>query len=140
MQRVADTLVFSPSDVNGFLECEYLTRLEIEVANGRVLEKRRPPEADLLAAKGEAHERTHLERFLEARSHLVLIPDPGPGHDWSAAARDTRDAMSAGAHMIYQAVFVTDGFAGPVWRGRADFLVRVDKSSALGSWSYEVWD
>ena len=26
------------------------------------------------------------------------------------------------------------------WRGRADFLVRVDSGSDLGQWSYEAWD
>ena len=142
MQRIADTLVFSPSDLSGFLECEYLTRLEIEVANGRVLEKRRPPEADLLAEKGEAHERAHLARLAHGHTRVVHIADPGPGHDWSAAARETREAMAAGADLIYQGVLVStpDGPDAPGWRGRADFLIRVDEPSALGAWSYEVWD
>src|SRR5207244_8132532 len=36
---------------------------------------------------------------------------------------------------IYQATFSRDG-----WRGRADFLVRVEQPSELGGWSYEPWD
>ncbi len=40
--------------------------------------------------------------------------------------------MRAGAEVIYQATFARDG-----WRGRADFLVRVDEPSDLGAWSYE---
>ena len=44
--------------------------------------------------------------------------------------------MRAGADVIYQATFARDG-----WRGRADFLIRVDEPSpSLGAWSYEVWD
>ena len=43
--------------------------------------------------------------------------------------------MRAGAEVIYQATFAHDG-----WRGRADFLIRVDEPSDLGAWSYEVWD
>jgi uncharacterized protein len=135
MQRLADALIFSPSDLNHFLECEYLTRLDLEVANGRVLEKRRPVEADLLAAKGEAHERFHLARFHELRRHVADIPDPGRSVDWAAAAQVTRQAMTEGAEVVYQGVLVSDS-----WRGRADFLVRVDVPSTLGGWSYEVWD
>ncbi len=135
MQKCAERLIFSPSDLNRFLECEYLTRLDLEVANGRVLETLRRPEADLLAAKGDAHERLHLARFQEQHSRVVEIADPGGDGDWSHAARTTRDAMSAGADVIYQAVLEAHG-----WRGRADFLVRVEVPSALGSWGYEVWD
>ena len=43
--------------------------------------------------------------------------------------------MRAGADVIYQATFSRDG-----WRGRADFLVRVDEPSDLGAWSYEPYD
>jgi hypothetical protein len=63
MQLIANQLVFSPSDLMHFLECEYLTRLEVEVASGRVLERRRTGEAELLAAKGDAHEGAQLEEF-----------------------------------------------------------------------------
>jgi predicted RecB family nuclease len=135
MQRVGNALIFSPSDLHHFLECRYLTRLDLEVVNGRVLEKRRGPEADLLAAKGEAHERGWVGRFRDEGRALVEIPDPGAQHDWSAAADATVRAMRTGADVIYQAVLMSDG-----WRGRADFLVRVDVPSALGPWSYEVWD
>ncbi|MBI2203600.1 MAG: TM0106 family RecB-like putative nuclease [Candidatus Rokubacteria bacterium] len=43
--------------------------------------------------------------------------------------------MRAGADVIYQATFV-DGD----WRGRADFLERVDRQTALGAWGYEPLD
>ncbi len=130
-----DTLIFSPSDLNHFLECEYLTRLDMDVANGRALEKHRPAEADLLAVKGECHERRHLARFREQGRRIAEIPDPGPSVDWMAAAHATRQAMIEGAEVVYQGVLLADG-----WRGRADFLVRVDSPSAFGGWSYEVWD
>jgi predicted RecB family nuclease len=135
MQRLADILIFSPSDLNHFLECEYLTRLDMDVANGRALEKHRPAEADLLAAKGESHERLHLARFREQGRRVAEIPDPGASVDWMAAADATRQAMIDGAEVVYQGVLLADG-----WRGRADFLVKVASPSALGGWSYEVWD
>ena len=43
--------------------------------------------------------------------------------------------MRAGADVIYQGAFVRDG-----WRGLSDFLLRVERPSALGVWSYEVLD
>jgi predicted RecB family nuclease len=135
MQKGADQLIFSPSDLNRFLECEYLTRLDLEVAQGRVLETARHAEADLLAAKGEAHERLHLTRLREQGHRVVEIADPGRDHDWTEAVVATRSAMADGANVIYQAVL-----AAGQWRGRADFLVRVETPSALGAWSYEVWD
>ena len=43
--------------------------------------------------------------------------------------------MRAGRDVIFQATF----FDGR-WRGHADFLLRVDRPSDLGDWSYEVAD
>ena len=133
MQIVDGRLVFSPTDLNNFLDCEYLTRLDIEVANGRTLNVVRGPEADLLAAKGEAHERHFLEVIERERGKATRIDSAG--RDWVTAARATRDAMAAGAPVIFQATLVSDQ-----WRGKADFLIRVDTPSALGDWSYEAWD
>jgi uncharacterized protein len=135
MQKIDDRIVFSPSDLNQFLECGYLTRLDLEAAHGRRrLEKRRSGEADLLAAKGEAHERAQLEQFRREGRSVAEVPDPEES-DWQAAGAASRQAMAAGADVIYQAVLLADG-----WRGRADFLIKVDTPSALGGWSYEVWD
>jgi len=53
----------------------------------------------------------------------------------AARARSTVEAMRSGAGVIYQATFL-DG----QWRGRADFLIRVETPSSLGPWSYEVVD
>jgi predicted RecB family nuclease len=135
MQKFGISVVFSPSDLNHFLECAYLTHLDLEMANGRALQKRRRPEADLLAAKGEVHEHFHLAQFRGQGKVVVEIPDPGPHVDWDSAAHATQAAMVAGAEVIYQGVLIASG-----WRGRADFLVRVNTPSALGHWSYEVYD
>lgn len=134
MQRLADKLFFSPTDLNDFIECEYLTRLDLDVANGRVLEKRRLPEADLLAAKGDEHERRQLDRFEQEGRRVARIADPWSS-GWEETARETSSALTSGADVVYQGVFV-----GGDWRGKADFLVRTDVPSALGVWSYEVWD
>src|SRR5437868_6004515 len=119
MQRISDGLVFSPTDLNHFLECEYLTCLDIEVANGRNVEQRRRPEAAFLAAKGEDHERLQLAQFEREGRKIVRIADAGGATVWVEAAQATHRAMLAGADIIYQGVLVCND-----WRGKADFLVR----------------
>ena len=61
-----------------------------------------------------------------------MSPDPW---DFATSARATEEAMRAGAEIIYQATFVQGD-----WRGRADFLERVDQPTALGAWGYEALD
>jgi predicted RecB family nuclease len=135
MQLVANRLVFSPTDLTHFLACEYLSRLEIEVANGRVLDKYRTPEADLLAAKGDAHERSQVEQFERRGLRILRIGETRAQFDWDANAHETQEAMIAGREVIYQGVLL-----GHEWRGKADFLVKVNARSGLGDWSYEAWD
>src|SRR5256712_835117 len=59
----------------------------------------------------------------------------GEPWDFDAAARQTAEAMGAGAEIISQATFV-DGR----WRGRADFLLKIDRTTRLGAWGYEPLD
>src|SRR5919197_4998637 len=119
MQSVDGQLVLSPSDLNDYVECPHLTTLALEVARGQ----RKPPfladeHAELLRRKGEAHERAHLER-LRAEGREIVEIALGEPWDFDAAARQTAEAMRAGADVISQATFVMSQ-----WRGRADFLVR----------------
>jgi predicted RecB family nuclease len=135
VQLLGDRLVLSPSDLNAHVECAHLTALALEVVRG---ERRRPwapdEEGELLRRKGEAHERAHLER-LRADGRRVVEIALGPDWDFDTAAVQTATAMRAGAEVISQATFVI----GP-WRGRADFLHRVERRTSLGPWGYEPLD
>ena len=66
---------------------------------------------------------------------VVEIELPKRTARFEEAHAATVAAMRAGADVIYQATFARDG-----WRGRADFVVRVDEPSDLGAWSYEPYD
>jgi predicted RecB family nuclease len=134
MQHVADTLVFSPSDLNGFLECEHLVQLQ-RTRHETATPRRRDAHAELLAAKGLEHERAWLQRFRNEGRTVVDIGSGGSERDWERDAGRTLDAMHAGVDVIYQGVLLADG-----WRGISDFLVRTGTPSALGDWSYEAWD
>lgn len=135
MQGKGGRLLFSPSDLGNFVACEHLTQLEVEVAHGgRTRPSVENAFAELIQRKGAQHEQAFLDA-LRGAGHVVTEVGLGEAHDFETAARSTTEAMRAGAAYIYQAVLVDDG-----WRGIADFLERVDRPSALGSWSYEVLD
>jgi predicted RecB family nuclease len=122
-----NSILFSPSDLNAFLECEHLTQLELAVARH---ELERPidenPQADLVKRKGDEHEAAYLAALLAEGREVVTIANDG---DLDVAARATEGAMRAGAEVIYQACFV-DGD----WRGFADFVERQSDGT------YEVVD
>ena len=134
MQLRDGHLWLSPSDLSAHLACPYLTRLEFESAHG---ERSRPHGrdelADLVARKGDEHEEAFLAQLRHDGRDVVDVTVAEGG--FAAAATATENAMRAGAEVIYQATFARDG-----WRGRADFLVRVDEPSDLGAWSYEPYD
>ena len=137
MQQLGDRLVLSPTDLVGFLHCCHLTRLDTQTAVGK---RSRPPrtdgELDVLGRRGGQHEQRVLAKFQQAGLNVDEIPNTGHGAvDLEQAALATRRAMHAGADVIYQATFLNEQ-----WQGRADFLIRVDAPSSLGSFSYEPAD
>nr|WP_281371873.1 TM0106 family RecB-like putative nuclease [Modestobacter versicolor] len=125
--------------MTGFLECEHLTRLSLEVARGL---RSRPaavdPMTQLVAQHGIDHEARHVQRLRDRGLSVVEIDAP-TGKDAAGLRRaqaDTLAAMRAGADVVYQATFF-DG----TWRGHADFLLkRTDRASDLGPWAYDVAD
>jgi uncharacterized protein len=132
MQRTDDGLVVSPTDLTKFLACEHLTALDLAVATGG---RPKPFQAtdellELLFTKGLEHEVRFLERL--RASHDVVEIDTS---SLPAAAAATERAMAAGADVIYQASFAHAG-----QRGHADFLIKTQRPSILGDWSYDVAD
>lgn len=124
-------LRFSPTDLVNHLSCRHLTGLNHAAAIGELTRPRgREKATALVAHHGDVHERRYLEQLI-AEGHDVVeieLRDEDP-----AAA--TVEAMHAGADVIYQATFLHDG-----WVGHADFVIRCDRPSELGEFSYEVFD
>ena len=137
MQLLDDNLILSASDLNNFLACGHLTALDLSRARGELtIEPEQGADAELLARKGDEHERRYLE-FLKAAGQEVWEIPGGDGSPPSleSAVAATEEAMRAGAEVIYQATFLREGL-----RGHADFLFRVERPSGLGPYSYEVAD
>ena len=81
MQYVSSQLLFSPSDLNDYVECEHLTALALETARGA---RRRPhvpnQYADLLRRKGEEHEAAYLAQLrIEGRQIVNVAPQDSWG-------------------------------------------------------------
>jgi uncharacterized protein len=140
MQLIDGQKVFSATDLVGFLACEHLTSLELAAAARLVKRPNRPdPELDVMHQRGLAHEARYLADLEAAGRTVTRIEADDTIENWGErlrrAAADTGAAIRRGADVIYQATF----FDGR-WLGHADFLLRVEKPSALGTWSYEIID
>ncbi|MCA9848527.1 MAG: TM0106 family RecB-like putative nuclease, partial [Dehalococcoidia bacterium] len=147
MQIIDGQLIYSATDLVGFIECTHLANLNRAVAE-RKLEPphEKDPVLDRIAQRGYEHEQRFLAGLQHESGGLTVVEvseDPDrerPILERLRRGREaTLDAMRSGADVIYQAVLF-DGRR----QGYADFLRRVDTPantpSDLGAWSYEVWD
>jgi len=138
MQILDGSLIVSASDLVGHLACAHLTVLERQAAEGlRKRPVRLDPALDVIQARGYEREARFLARQRDAGKQIRQLP-PEPHRTMEAlreADKLTLEAMRSGVDVIAQAAF----FDGR-WQGRADFLLRVERASELGTWSYEPAD
>ncbi len=121
------TVRLSASDLANHLGCRHLTRLDLEAARGRLVAPLyKDPMLEVLKERGFQHEDEYV-RHLAALGRSVARLQGG--------AEETRAALRSGVDVIVQATFEREG-----WLGRADVLLRLDRPSALGAFSYEVVD
>jgi predicted RecB family nuclease len=124
--------MFAATDIANFLACQHLSVLECAAASGKL---RKPffadPSRELLRELGVRHEQNYLRQLRDARG-LAVVEIPS-GLTCAEAVEKTREALRSGVHVVYQAT-LEDG----MWGGRSDFLIKVERPSVLGSWSYEV--
>src|SRR5450755_1765644 len=113
MELVDGRLIFSATDLINHLECPHLTHLNIEVALGREeIERSRSDTTDLVARKGDEHERAYLAQLrADGREVVEIGAEPTVGikrrpalgsatrnlEVTRAGARETVAAMRAGA-------------------------------------------
>jgi predicted RecB family nuclease len=140
MQRTATGLIHSATDLSNFLGCPHLTLLARRAAlGGPKPPVYADPALDVLRQRGLQHEEAFLDACRAAGARVAEVPEPDrnqpPADYWAAYAAATAAAMRGGADVIYQG-----GLFDGAWAGRPDFLVRVERPSALGGWAYEVVD
>ena len=127
------TLRLSATDLANHLACRHLTVLDRGVAEGlwKAPDWFRP-EAALLRERGLEHERAYIARLEREGRRITRLDEEEEGR---RALERTLAAMFAGDPVIAQATL-----AGGRWLGRADVLLRVERKSGLGDWSYEPLD
>ena len=139
MEIVNDRVLYSATDLVGFLECGHLTNLERAVAACHIdRPDRSDPVLERVAQRGLQHEERFLQSLRDDGLDVAAIEvdvDLPYMQRLIRGRQATLEAMRGGAAAVYQAVLF-DGRRV----GYADFLLRVEKASSLGSWSYEVWD
>jgi uncharacterized protein len=126
-------ILLSASDLMRFMGCTHATAMDLRYLHGEPLTPAQDTEdAKLLQQYGDAHEARYLSTL---RDEGLRIIELSRDVNLTAAAAATRDALFENADVLFQGAF----FSAP-WGGWSDFLVKVDKPSALGTFSYEVID
>ena len=132
MRNFGGTILFSATDLMRFMGCTHATTLDLMRLRGEGPEPGEDTEdAALLQKQGDAHEAAHLEKLKSAAKAVLEIPRG----DLVADAQGTQAALAQGAEVVFQGAFLSG-----TWGGWSDFLLRVDRPSALGPFSYEVAD
>src|ERR1700719_5147643 len=124
--------MFSATDIVNFLACRHLGVLEHRATAGQLKKPFFPdPSQELLRELGLRHEQNYLHQLESGKGlNVVRIPE---ALSWTEAEAETTVALHSGADVIYQGT-IADG----TWGGRSDFLIKVEKPSQLGCWSYEA--
>ncbi|MFN3292135.1 MAG: TM0106 family RecB-like putative nuclease [Gemmobacter sp.] len=132
MRNFGGSILFSATDLMRFMGCAHATTLDLMRLRGEGPEPGEDTEdAALLQKQGDAHEAAHLEKLKSAGKTVLEFPRG----DLVADAQATREALAQGVEVVFQGAFLSGN-----WGGWSDFLLRVDKPSALGPFSYEVAD
>ncbi len=125
-------LIFSPSDLTTYWESAYaswMDRYNLENP-GRVKKDPEDEMMKVLQEKGYTHEKNILNKMQSEGLFIKTIDSKG-----SNPIVETISALQEGYDIIYQGKLQDDRFTG-----FADFIVKVQGSSNLGDYHYEVWD
>lgn len=135
MKKENGEYIYSPSDLVNFVQspfASWMSRLALDHPDQCPEKDPDDPLMNYLAQKGIEHEAAFLDELKLRHPDLVTIE----GTDSIEQRKtETLQAMQQGKSVIFQGCLQKDSF-----RGFADFLVRVDKPSKLGDFSYVAWD
>lgn len=136
---VADgELIFSASDLTGYLECGLLPVLNREVAKGtRESPASSIDSSSLAALYGDRHELAYLKKLKEIYPTVVGLSRPSDVSiaTLQASHDETAAALASGSDVVYQGTFLVDG-----WLGHPDFLIRTSAAGGFWPHSYDVFD
>lgn len=132
MQKSLAGKLFSASDLVNFAACSHLTHLDLVNLDTPLPKAADSDEMVLIQDKGFAHEGRYLEHLHALHGDVVDLKFDGTD---AQAFTNTCAALLRGAPVLFQPTFLS-----APWVGHADFLIRVETPSRLGTFSYEVVD
>lgn len=132
MQRIADQVVFSATDLTHFADCQHLAWLDRLHLDSPMEKAKDDDQAKLIQAKGFEHEAAFLGKLEEAHGSVTKISAEASLENRVAS---TKAAIAAGAEVIFQATLMRGNLIG-----HADFLIRVGAKGLDGFYQYEVVD
>src|SRR5579859_2860599 len=133
MKAESGSIRLSATDLSNHLVCHHLTANDLAVARGqKAAPQWKSPDTWILQQHGFEHEQNYLNHL---ESIGLSIADLREIETEERAIKETLVAIKSGAEVVAQATLCNGR-----WLGRADVLRRVEKPSALGSWSYEPYD
>jgi uncharacterized protein len=133
MKIIGEIIYLSASDLSTHISCKHATFLNLQLAKKII--KSPPvydnPSLEALQQRGDEFENEYINQLKKSGKTVAEIKKDNP----EDAAIQTLNAMKDGVDIIYQARLQHE-----IWNGWADFLIKVEKQSKLGNWSYEVMD
>lgn len=134
MQKLHDSILFSPSDLTLFMQSPYsswMDRFALEFPDQAPAKDADDALMQRLSQKGYVHEEQVFEKLKAEGKNTIAID----GRTNAEKTQHTIEAMKSGYDVIFQSRLELQPFAG-----YADFLIKVEGDSDLGSYHYEVWD
>ncbi|MCA9406454.1 MAG: TM0106 family RecB-like putative nuclease [Candidatus Omnitrophica bacterium] len=133
MKKTDKLIKLSATDLVGHLNCGYITKCDIQVANGDI---KKPevwnPFLETLWERGDIHEKGFVDHLKNKGLNVIKIEEDGITKE---SVEQTIQAMKSGIDVIVQGAFSDEQ-----WHGKSDILIRVEMASSLGAWSYEPID
>lgn len=133
MQNRDSGRLYAATDLVNFLECEHITSLDLQDLVSPLPRAEVDESTQLIQQKGYEHEDAYVQYLRDQGKSVVDIAEGNEG--LQARVDATIKAMRAGVDVVFQATLLQGNLAG-----FADFLIKVDKQSDLGNYSYEVSD
>jgi uncharacterized protein len=128
MPRARSDQGLSATSVANHLACAHKTQLRRRRDAGEQIVCVPDPRLDALIERGRRFEADYVALLVREGKRVQEL-------GVNASVAETLEAMRGGAEVIVQAPLAAAGFVG-----RADVLLRVDRASRLGAWSYEAVD
>jgi predicted RecB family nuclease len=129
--------LLSPSKISAWLDCEHYLTVRRAADRGDIAPTNEGMGsfARLLLDKGLRHEHDYLRTLRADGLHVFEVEQRSPDESFRQWVDRTSGVLAEGHDVVYQLPMIHGTL-----RGVADFLIRVDTPSNLGSFSYEPVD